>query len=101
MLTCSRECQESASDTVEIEEVAAEDMEIILKFIYGVLDALPEERLQSLVLATDRLQVRYLPSTDSHVRNSPARSIQDLLRCACAFLPREERKHGLDMRAKT
>ena len=48
---------ESASDTVDIQEVAAEDMEIILKFIYGVLDALPEDRLQSLVLATDRLQV--------------------------------------------
>ena len=48
---------ESRSDVVEIQEVAAEDMEVILKFIYGVLDAAPEERLQSLVLATDRLQV--------------------------------------------
>ena len=32
-------------------------MEVILKFIYGVLETLPEERLQALVLATDRLQV--------------------------------------------
>lgn len=48
---------ESRSDIVEIQEIAAEDMEVILKFIYGVLDAIPEDRLRSLVLATDRLQV--------------------------------------------
>ena len=37
--------------------MAAEDMKVILKFIYGELDAIPRDRLQSLVLATDRLQV--------------------------------------------
>ena len=37
--------------------MAAEDMKIILKYIYGELDAFPEERVQSLLLATDRLQV--------------------------------------------
>ncbi len=50
---------ESTSKVVEIQEVAAEDMKIILDFIYGVLDNLPEERLQTLVLAADRLQVLY------------------------------------------
>ena len=48
---------ESKSNIIEIQEVAVEDMKVILKYIHGVLDALPEERLQSLVLATDRLQV--------------------------------------------
>ena len=48
---------ESKSNIIEIQEVAAKDMKVILKYIHGVLDALPEERLQSLVLATDRLQV--------------------------------------------
>ncbi|CAL5227107.1 g10014 [Coccomyxa viridis] len=51
---------ESTSKVVEIQEVAAEDMKIILDFIYGVLDNLPEERLQTLVLAADRLQVKQL-----------------------------------------
>ena len=46
---------------MEIQEVAAEDMKIILDFIYGVLDTLPDERLQTLVLAADRLQVLYSP----------------------------------------
>lgn len=32
-------------------------MKLILRFIYGKLDAIPEDRLHSLVLATDRLQV--------------------------------------------
>ena len=44
---------------MEIQEVAAEDMNIILKYIYGTLDALPEERLHHLVLAADRLQACY------------------------------------------
>ena len=48
---------ESGSNVVEIQEVAAEDMKVILKFIYGKLKAIPGDRLQSLVLATDRLQV--------------------------------------------
>ena len=48
---------ESTSNIVEIQEVAVEDMGIILKFIYGDLDVIPGDRLQSLVLATDRLQV--------------------------------------------
>ena len=48
---------ESKSDAVEIHEIAIRDMEIIIKFIYGVLDAIPEEQLQSLLLACDRLQV--------------------------------------------
>ena len=50
---------ESRSEIVEIQEVAAEDMNIILKYIYGTLDALPEERLHHLVLAADRLQACY------------------------------------------
>ena len=62
---------ESRSDVVEIQEVAAEDMEVILKFIYGVLDAAPEEQLQSLVLATDRLQVRFLTFCCGSARDKP------------------------------
>ena len=31
-------------------------MKIILNYIYGILDALPEERLHHLILAADRLQ---------------------------------------------
>ena len=42
--------------------MAAEDMEVILKYIYGVLDALPEERLYSLILEADRLQVQFIVS---------------------------------------
>ena len=56
---------------MEIQEVAAEDMEVILKFIYGVLDAAPEEQLQSLVLATDRLQVRFLTFCCDSARDKP------------------------------
>ena len=48
---------ESTSGVVEIQEVALQDMATVLNFIYGVLYALPEERLQPLILATDRLQV--------------------------------------------
>ena len=47
---------ESHSEVVEIQDIAAEDMEIILKYVYGMLDALPEERLHPLILAADRLQ---------------------------------------------
>ncbi len=50
---------ESTSKVVEIQEVAAEDMKVILDFIYGVLDTLPQDRLQALICATDRLQVLY------------------------------------------
>ena len=47
---------ESESEVVEIQEIAAEDMKIILKYIYGMLDSLPEGRLHHLILAADRLQ---------------------------------------------
>jgi len=47
---------ESKSEVVEILEIAAEDINIILKYIYGMLDAHPGERLHHLILATDRLQ---------------------------------------------
>ena len=56
---------ESKSDVVEIQEIAAEDMQTILKYIYGTLNALPEERLHHLILATDRLQACY--STALHL----------------------------------
>ncbi len=46
----------SRSKVVEIQEIAAEDMKTILNYIYGILDALPEERLHHLILAADRLQ---------------------------------------------
>lgn len=62
---------ESRSDVVDIQEIAAEDMEVILKFIYGVLDAAPEERLLSLVLATDRLQVKFLTFCSGSERDKP------------------------------
>ena len=45
----------------EITEVNPEDMELILKFIYGALDAIPDERVQPLYLATERLEVCCLP----------------------------------------
>lgn len=48
---------ESRKKIVQIHEVDAEDMELILKYIYGTLHTIPEARLQSLFLATDRLQV--------------------------------------------
>ena len=47
---------ESNSEVVEIQEIATEDMSIILRYIYGTLDAIPEERLHPLILAADRLQ---------------------------------------------
>lgn len=56
---------------MDIQEIAAEDMEVILKFIYGVLDAAPEERLLSLVLATDRLQVKFLTFCSGSERDKP------------------------------
>lgn len=49
-------------DVFEVKEIAAKDMKIILYFIYGVLDAIPMDQLQSLVLATHRLQVEPLPT---------------------------------------
>ncbi len=51
------EMSESKSAIVEIQDVAVEDMKVILNFIYGVLLATPDsdERLHSLVLAIDRL----------------------------------------------
>ena len=52
------EMSESRSEVVEVHEVATKDMEVIIKFIYGRLNAIPEEQLQSLLLACDRLQVR-------------------------------------------
>lgn len=51
------EMAESRSDVVEIQEVTPEDMELILKYIRGALDTIPEERLHSLFLAADCLQV--------------------------------------------
>ena len=48
---------DSKSNIVEIPDVAAEDMEVILKFIYGVLDTTLEQQWPSLLLATERLQV--------------------------------------------
>ncbi len=48
---------ESEEHVVEIQEVAAADMQIVLQFVNGELAAIPKERLHSLVLATDRLQV--------------------------------------------
>ena len=45
----------------EITEVNPEDMELILKCIYGALDAIPDQRVQSLYLATERLEVGCLP----------------------------------------
>ena len=50
---------ESSSDVIKIQEVTPEDMELILKYIRGALDTIPEELLQSLFLAADRLQVRH------------------------------------------
>ena len=48
---------ESTSDIVEIQDVAIEDMKVIINFIYGVLEATPDsdEWLHSLTLAIDRL----------------------------------------------
>ncbi len=40
-----------------IQKVAAPDMKVILQFMNGELETLPEERLQSLIIATHRLQV--------------------------------------------
>ena len=48
---------ESRKKVIQIHEVDPEDMEIILKYIYGTLHTIPEAGLQSLFLATDRLQV--------------------------------------------
>lgn len=48
---------ESRSGTVEIKGVNAEDMEVILQYLYGTLACIPEAQLQSLLLATDHLQV--------------------------------------------
>ncbi len=42
---------------LEVPGVAAEDMKIILKYIYTELDAIPVNRLQSLVVATHLLEV--------------------------------------------
>ena len=51
------EMSESKSAIVEIQDVAVEDMKVILNFIYGVLLATPDsdERFPLLVLAIDRL----------------------------------------------
>ena len=48
---------DSKSDVVEIQDIALEDMKVILDFIYGVLEAAPDsdKQLHSLVLAIDRL----------------------------------------------
>jgi len=48
---------DSTSASVEIKEIDAGDMEIILKYLYGKLDKIPEDRLPSLMLATDRFAV--------------------------------------------
>ena len=57
---------ESRSEVVDIYEVAMEDMEVVLKFIYGVLDAIPGEQLHSVLLASNRLQV-YCCHTEHHI----------------------------------
>ena len=44
---------------MEIQEVAAADMQMVLQFINGELAAVPKERLHSLVLATDHMQVLF------------------------------------------
>lgn len=51
---------EGRKKVFEIKEVEPEDMELMLSYVYGTLDAIPEERVQSLFLATDRLEVRCL-----------------------------------------
>ena len=48
---------DSTSASVEIKEVDAGDMEIILKYLNGKLGKIPEDRLSSLLLATDRFEV--------------------------------------------
>ena len=47
----------SKNNIVVIQDVATEDMNIVLKYMYGELDAIPEDRLHSLVLATKHMQV--------------------------------------------
>ena len=69
---------ESKSDIVHIQEVAAEDMEVILKFLYGVLDDIPEARLPSLVAATNRLQVSKSISAMALTGSSPERKYTKL-----------------------
>ena len=56
---------ESKNEDVEIQEIAAEDMKIILNYTYGILNALPEERLHPLIRAVDRLQVCYPSNKDN------------------------------------
>ena len=51
---------EVEENVFEIKEVIPDDMELILKYYYGVLDAIPEERVESLLLATDYLGVCWL-----------------------------------------
>ena len=47
---------ESNSAIVELCDIPAEDIKIILKYIYGELEALPEERLHHLIAAADHLE---------------------------------------------
>ena len=54
---------ESKSDVIKILDVTPEDMELVLKHIHGALNTIPEERLQSLFLAADCLQVRHYSVT--------------------------------------
>ena len=71
---------ESKNEVVEIKEIAAEDMKIILKYIYGILGALPEERLHHLILAADRLQACY-PSCLHLIGTTPWIGVGILLLC--------------------
>lgn len=48
---------DSSSACVEIKEVDVDDMELIMKYLYGTLICVPEERLHSLLLAADRFEV--------------------------------------------
>ena len=47
---------ESRSKVVEIHEITTKDMEVVLRFIYGVLDDIPGEQLESVLVASDCLQ---------------------------------------------
>ncbi len=48
----------SKNNIVDIQDVAAEDIKVVVRYMYGELDAIPEDRLHSLVLATKRMQVQ-------------------------------------------
>ena len=69
----------------EITEVNPEDMELILKFIYGALDAIPDQRVQSLYLATERLEVGCLPDLPG---------LPGFAKVTCCFAPPHKEVHA-------